>query len=86
MRFRYRDHPDFDEFLDANYGPFPVLDVLVLASEGLYRTDFEAYRSALVDFRANQVQLKLKLPLVRTARERASDRAGGYGVVRITVL
>jgi hypothetical protein len=50
-RFRYGDHPDFDEFVDTDYGPFIVLDVPLIASEALFRTDFQAYRSALAQFR-----------------------------------
>jgi hypothetical protein len=54
-RFRYGDHADFDEALDNDYGPFVVLDVPLIASEALFRTDFEAYRAALVQFRQGQV-------------------------------
>jgi len=50
-RFRYGDHSDFDEVVDSNFGPFVVLDVPLLASEVLFRTDFAAYRDALVQFR-----------------------------------
>ncbi|MFU8851125.1 abortive infection family protein [Micromonospora sp. SL1-18] len=55
-RFRYSDHPDFDEFIDGEYGPFEVLDVPLIASEALFRTDFQAYRTALVQFRQDQEQ------------------------------
>lgn len=50
-RFRYGTHSDFDEFLDAAYGPFLVAEVPLVASEALYRTDFEAYRVTLAQFR-----------------------------------
>lgn len=50
-RFRYGEHSDFDEYIDTDYGPYVVLDILLIASEALYRTDFEAYRSALVEFK-----------------------------------
>lgn len=53
-RFRYGSHNDFDEFIDGDYGPFDVLDVRLIASEALYRTDFEAYRAALVQFKQEQ--------------------------------
>lgn len=50
-RFRYGDHGDFDEYIDSEIGPFDVLDVPLLASEALFRTDFNAYRAALIQFR-----------------------------------
>jgi len=53
-RFRYGDHPDFDEYIDNDYGPFEVLDVPLIASEALYHTDFQAYWAALVLFRQEQ--------------------------------
>lgn len=53
-RFRYGDHSDFDEYIDNDYGPFEVLDVPLIASEAPYRTDFQAYRAALVLFRQEQ--------------------------------
>jgi hypothetical protein len=53
-RFRYGDHADFDEFIDSDFGPFKVLDVPLIASEASFRTDFEAYRAALVQFRQGQ--------------------------------
>ena len=51
LRFRYGDHPDFDEAIDGDYGPFDVLEVPLIASEALFRTDFGAYRAALVQFK-----------------------------------
>lgn len=53
-RFRYGDHPDFDESIDGAFGPFGVLDVQLVASEALFRTDFEGYRAALIQFRQEQ--------------------------------
>jgi len=53
-RFRYGDHTDFDEFIDNGFGPFEVLEVQLMASEALYRTDFQAYRAALVQFKQDQ--------------------------------
>ena len=53
-RFRYGAHPDFDERVDNDYGPFEVLEVPLIASEALYRTDFEAYRALLVQFKQDQ--------------------------------
>lgn len=53
-RFRYGEHADFDEFIDSSFGPFDVLKVQLTASEALYRTDFQAYRAALVQFRQDQ--------------------------------
>lgn len=53
-RFRYGDHSDFDEYIDSDYGPFEVLDVPLIASEALYRTDFNAYRAALVQYKQEE--------------------------------
>jgi type I restriction enzyme S subunit len=53
-RFRYGEHADFDEFIDNDFGPFEVLDVPLVASEALFRTDFNGYRDALVRFRQEQ--------------------------------
>ena len=53
-RFRYGDHPDFDESIDEDFGPFGVLEAEILASEALFLTDFNAYRAALVQYRQEQ--------------------------------
>jgi Abortive infection C-terminus len=53
-RFRYGDHADFDETINSDYGPFEVLTTPLIASEALFRTDFEAYRAALVQFKQEQ--------------------------------
>lgn len=53
-RFRYGDHPDFDGSIDGDFGPFIVLEAEILASEALFRTDFNAYRAALVQYRQEQ--------------------------------
>lgn len=51
-RFRYGDHGDFDEYVDNLFGPFEVLEIPLVASEALFRTDFNAYRAALIQFKA----------------------------------
>jgi hypothetical protein len=53
-RFRYGAHSDFDELIDNEFGPFKVLEVQLVASEALFRTDFLAYRAALIQFRQEQ--------------------------------
>jgi len=53
-RFRYGDHPDFDEAIDDDFGPYSVLDAEILASEALFHTDFKAYRAALVQYKQEQ--------------------------------
>jgi hypothetical protein len=53
-RFQYGTHSDFDELIDSGFGPFEVLDVQLTASEALFRTDFLAYRAALIQFRQEQ--------------------------------
>lgn len=53
-RFRYGAHSDFDELIDNEFGPFRVLEVQLVASEALFRTDFLAYRAALIQFRQEQ--------------------------------
>lgn len=61
-RFRYGDHADFDEMIDNDFGPFEVLNVQLTASEALFRTDFQAYRSALVQFRQEREQAQPETP------------------------
>ena len=53
-RFGYGEHADFNEYIDNDHGPFDVLDIPLIASEALYRTDFQAYRAALVQFKQEQ--------------------------------
>src|SRR5579864_8398850 len=53
-RFQYGAHSDFDELIDNEFGPFKVLEVQLVASEALFRTDFLAYRAALIQFRQEQ--------------------------------
>lgn len=53
-RFRYGDHPEFDALIDSDYGPFDVLSLQLTASEALFRTDFQAYRAALIQFKQEQ--------------------------------
>lgn len=60
-RLRYGDHTDFDESIDAEYGPFEVLETPLLASEALFRTDNQAYRTALVEFLADRDSNRMKI-------------------------
>ena len=53
-RFAYEEHADFNESIDNEHGPFEVLEIPLIASEALYRTDFQAYRAALVQFKQEQ--------------------------------
>jgi hypothetical protein len=53
-RLRYGDHKDFDEWIDNDFGPFFVLETPLVASEALFRTDSNAYRTALVAYRQDQ--------------------------------
>jgi Abortive infection C-terminus len=53
-RLRYGDHKDFDDRIDADFGPFTVLETPLIASEALFRTDNSAYRAALAAFRQEQ--------------------------------
>jgi Abortive infection C-terminus len=56
VRFRYGSHADFNEYIDTDYGPFDVLEVPLVASEALFRTDFEAYRALLVQYKQDTMQ------------------------------
>lgn len=53
-RFRYGDHKDFDEWVDGEFDPYVVLETPLIASEALFKTDLNAYRAALVQFRQDQ--------------------------------
>ncbi|PCH75751.1 MAG: hypothetical protein COB98_08245 [Flavobacteriaceae bacterium] len=53
-RFRYGDHQDFDEWVDDEFDPYVVLETPLIASEALFKTDLNAYRAALVQFRQDQ--------------------------------
>ncbi|WP_048306470.1 abortive infection family protein [Halomonas sp. PR-M31] len=53
-RFSYEEHADFNEYIDNGHSMFEVLETPLLASEALYRTDFQAYRAALVQFKQEQ--------------------------------
>ena len=53
-RFAYEEHADFNDYIDNDHGPFEVLEIPLIASEALYRTDFQAYRAALVQFKQEQ--------------------------------
>lgn len=57
-RIRYGDHKDFDEWIDSDFGPFEVLETPLIASEALFRTDINAYRTALAAFRQEQEAAK----------------------------
>jgi hypothetical protein len=57
-RLRYGDHKDFDEWVDTDFGPFEVLETPLIASEVLFRTDINAYRTALVVFKQEQEAAK----------------------------
>lgn len=54
VRMRYGDHQEFDDFIDGQYGPFDVLDIPLVASDALFHTDYEAYRTELVQFMQGQ--------------------------------
>lgn len=70
-RMRYGDHKDFDEWIDSEFGPFEILETPLVASEALFHTDSTAYRSALVQFRAEQDELRgARINLVRMLRAR----------------
>lgn len=60
-RLRFTDHPDFNDSIDADFGPFEVLETPLIASEVLFRTDNQAYRTALVDFIASRDEIRLKV-------------------------
>ncbi len=63
-RFRYGDHQDFDDSIDEVFGPFVVLEAEILASEALFRTDFKAYRAALVQYRQERSSTSVELDSV----------------------
>ncbi|MGO8466448.1 abortive infection family protein [Rhizobium leguminosarum] len=58
---RYGDHPDFDDTIDGNFGPFEVLETPIVASEALFKTDMNAYRSALVEYISERDSNRLKI-------------------------
>jgi Abortive infection C-terminus len=55
-RKRYEDEElrEFNQRIDADFGPFEVLETPLLASEALFKTDQNAYRAALVQFLQEQ--------------------------------
>jgi hypothetical protein len=61
-RLRYGDQKDFDEWIDADLGPFIVLETPLIASEALFRTDNSAYRAALAVFRQEQAAAEADVP------------------------
>lgn len=60
-RFRYGDHREFDEWVDSETDAIIVLDTPLVPSEALYRTDFGAYRAALVQFKQDQMSARKRL-------------------------
>jgi hypothetical protein len=67
-RMQYGDHEDFDDWIDGAYAPFEVLDVPLIASEALFRTDQNAYRSALIDFIAERDAIRRKIVQILRAK------------------
>ena len=61
-RLRYGDHKDFDDWIDSDFGSFEVLETPLVASEALFRTDVEAYRTALVVFKQEQEAARAEYP------------------------
>lgn len=49
-RFRYGDHPTFDRAIDEEHDPFLVFGTPLVPSEAFFRTDFDGYRTALIEF------------------------------------
>jgi hypothetical protein len=60
-RFRYGDHKDFDDWVDSETDGIVVLDTPLVPSEALFRTDFGAYRAALVQFKQDQLAARKQL-------------------------
>jgi hypothetical protein len=50
----YGSQVDFDEWIDADFGPFEVFDIPLIASDALFSTDRNAYRTKLVEFIAER--------------------------------
>jgi hypothetical protein len=61
-RFPYEEHADFNEYIDNDHGPFEVLGVPLVASESLYRTDFQGYRAAVVQFKQEEATAAVDYP------------------------
>ncbi len=49
-RFKYGDHPDFDQAIDDEHETFYVYQTPLVPSEAFFHTDFAAYRTALIEF------------------------------------
>lgn len=60
-RFRYGDHKEFDDWVDGEADAITVLETPLVPSEALYRTDFGAYRTALVQFKQDQLEGRKRL-------------------------
>lgn len=58
----------FNDYIDNDNGPFEMLEIPLIASEALYRMDFQTYRAALVQFKQEQ----------QTAAEDDHDGSAGY--------
>jgi hypothetical protein len=67
-RPQYGDYQDFDDWIDGDYGPFEVLEVPLIASEALFRTDQKAYKSALVEFITTRDANRRKIIQILRAR------------------
>ncbi len=60
VQLRYEDETlmGFNEWVDADHGPFTVLETPLIASEALFRTDNSAYLAALTVFLQGQAALE----------------------------
>lgn len=54
MRYEDADLKGFNDWIDADHEPYVVLDTPLVASEALFKTDNNAYRTALVVFKQEQ--------------------------------
>jgi len=61
-RLRYGDHKEFDDWVDTDFGPFEILETPLIASEALFRTDQNAYKSALAVYKQEQAALSQSEP------------------------
>jgi hypothetical protein len=56
QRFRYEDHMDFNGFIDESTPVVQIGEIVLSPSEVLYKTDPEAYRSAVLEYAESQVE------------------------------
>lgn len=68
MRYEDADLKNFNDWIDADHEPYTVLDTPLVASEALFRTDNNAYWTALVDFRQERVAAQEEI------KEQAEER------------